>query len=413
MKKYSRFATAALASAMTFSAMGMAVMAIDPTTPEPSGEQTTSSKDPLKLTKMVTVRENVPAPATTFNFEITSGEAVEATATTQPILSGPDGGLRFGSGENATTKPSIEFAPIDSEGDITFTDKTDSSSAYYSKSITLQINQDAFTQVKDSEGNITADYSAPGIYRYVVTEKAPAASAYDGMVYNNSKTSYYVDVYKYNPTTEGGEATFEAVAYKLTGGQLTGEKSELDFINDFDSTTGENGTREVVLTKNVTGTQGDKNKKFEFKFTVTSSDTNSSEVYTYHTGKVDKDGNFNPTSGEELKQFNSGDEQTVTLKHEEAVKIYGVSPNDDVVTNESAANDDGYTTTVSGGDKDNNDKETGNLTESITEDKTIMWTNKKDVTTPAGVLLTAAPYAAVVALGGVFAGLFFRRKRED
>lgn len=41
------------------------------------------------------------------------------------------------------------------------------------------------------------------------------------------------------------------------------------------------------------------------------------------------------------------------------------------------------------------------------------FTNTKDGNVPTGILMTAAPYVAVVGLGGVFAGMFFRRKRED
>uniref|UniRef100_UPI001F583852 QVPTGV class sortase B protein-sorting domain-containing protein n=1 Tax=Faecalibaculum rodentium TaxID=1702221 RepID=UPI001F583852 len=32
---------------------------------------------------------------------------------------------------------------------------------------------------------------------------------------------------------------------------------------------------------------------------------------------------------------------------------------------------------------------------------------------PTGILMSVAPYAGLVGLGGIFAGLFFRRKRED
>lgn len=47
------------------------------------------------------------------------------------------------------------------------------------------------------------------------------------------------------------------------------------------------------------------------------------------------------------------------------------------------------------------------------QDETVAFTNTKDGTVPTGILMTAAPYVAVVGLGSAFAGMFFRRKRED
>ena len=47
------------------------------------------------------------------------------------------------------------------------------------------------------------------------------------------------------------------------------------------------------------------------------------------------------------------------------------------------------------------------------DNKTVTVTNDKTGEIPTGILMTAAPYAGLVALGGIFAGLFFRHKRED
>jgi len=47
------------------------------------------------------------------------------------------------------------------------------------------------------------------------------------------------------------------------------------------------------------------------------------------------------------------------------------------------------------------------------KNKTVTVTNDKTGTIPTGILMSAAPYVGLVGLGGIFAGLFFRRKRED
>ena len=194
-------------------------------------------------------------------------------------------------------------------------------------------------------------------------------------------------------------------------------KTDVVFNNDFSDPTGDNGTREVTLTKKVEGNQGEKGKQFAFTFKVVGTD---GEVYNYQ--KFTKDQNGKDVAGE-LKQITQGvNVATETLADGEYIKIYGVSPNDTVYTDETVKGDNGYTTTAEGGtladpEEGAKDKDTiiGNLKqgEKLEADPTITWTNYKQVDTPTGILLTAAPYAAVVALGGVFAGLFFRRKRED
>ncbi|MEY8310316.1 hypothetical protein AAK899_12455 [Erysipelotrichaceae bacterium 51-3] len=401
MKKYSRFATAALASAMTFSAMGMAVLATEPTPvdgSDTSGSESTAITIPI--TKNVKVRsENAPMPATTFNFTIdntvASGTEItitnkdssgNATTTTQPVLGGPKGGL--------VETTSITFTPGETLTPPTTTHDGDTTIFTYTGATTLTVDRTKFENL------------APGIYRYKITENS---GDYDGMEYD-TQTTYYVDVYK---TNDGVEA---AIASKDGNPE---NKTDVVFNNDFSDPTGDNGTREVTLTKKVEGNQGEKGKQFAFTFKVVGTD---GEVYNYQ--KFTKDQNGKDVAGE-LKQITQGvNVATETLADGEYIKIYGVSPNDTVYTDETVKGDNGYTTTVDaeGGtladpEEGAKDKDTiiGNLKqgEKLEADPTITWTNYKQVDTPTGILLTAAPYAAVVALGGVFAGLFFRRKRED
>lgn len=85
------------------------------------------------------------------------------------------------------------------------------------------------------------------------------------------------------------------------------------------------------------------------------------------------------------------------------IEVTGLSDTDTYTITEDSESMKGYTSSWKG----------NTLTGNIKEDKSETVTNIKNGVVPTGIILTAAPYAAIVALGGVFAGLFFRRKRED
>ena len=77
------------------------------------------------------------------------------------------------------------------------------------------------------------------------------------------------------------------------------------------------------------------------------------------------------------------------------------------VTEETLTNE-GYTTYI-----DEIKSTTNVATGTIEADTTVAYRNDKVVTTPTGIVMTFGPYVLLIALAGVFATLFFRRKREE
>ena len=102
--------------------------------------------------------------------------------------------------------------------------------------------------------------------------------------------------------------------------------------------------------------------------------------------------------------------QRITLGHDQTINIYGLSGQDKFTVVEVEANKDGYTTTYKLG---------GTAKTSITNelegdsDKAVEVENNKNATTPTGIIMSFAPYILVLALAGVFAVMFLRKKRED
>lgn len=306
----------------------------------------------VTLTKTVVASpSNIQAPNTTFTFSVAP---VEKDTT---VVSGDTTIVVYGNGpvtgaSFADGAQNITFAPGDS-----LSKKTD---------ITLS----------------AADFTKPGVYRYVIKE---SEGTYDGMTF--SKAEYYLDLYVVNDTNG---YKINAVTIFQNGTEVSNKVGEDGFV--FENTY---ATNNVSLTKVIAGNQADMNKKFDFSITVTGQ---SGEKFS-----TDKEGVV----------LESGKPMTVSLGHNETINIYGLSENDTYKIEEISTAGDGYVTTyvVDGGESQNGLSVSGDVSDKT--DDTIVFTNTKDVTTPTGIALTFAPYILMVALAGVFAVLFLRKKREE
>ena len=155
----------------------------------------------------------------------------------------------------------------------------------------------------------------------------------------------------------------------------------------------ETNNSDVVLTKNVTGIFGDKDKAFNFTVTF-------------------------------LKDDNS-ETQEVTLKNGESTTFAGVVAGTIITIEETNA--DGYDTSATGYDVlptksftytlVRNDDETFSLKDGNNEDvlnRTVIVTNEKDAPVDNGVLLDTLPYILILVVvvgGGVL--LFLRKRKND
>ena len=114
------------------------------------------------------------------------------------------------------------------------------------------------------------------------------------------------------------------------------------------------------------------------------------------------------TAGTESKIVSGAEAVTYQITNGGSIEIYGLSDDDTYTVVETAANEDGYTTTI-----DSSATKDGKATGVVTKDGTVIsYVNEKNAVTPTGVIMTIAPYVLIVAAAGVLAVLFLRRRRS-
>lgn len=183
------------------------------------------------------------------------------------------------------------------------------------------------------------------------------------------------------------------VSAKSGDGEIA--KSDLEFYNVYD------GVHKVTVTKKVQGGFATASDTFEFEVTVNGSTAGEAYKVVYTTkGK------------ETITHVVSGGKIDVTLGKDDNVTIYGLSEKDSYtitekgVTNGKTAT--GYTVTDNCGVSDGIVSGNGG-----TEDANYTITNTKKAVTPTGIAMTVAPYILMVAVAGIFAILFLRRRHEE
>ncbi|MBR9945074.1 hypothetical protein KE530_01090 [Clostridiaceae bacterium Marseille-Q4145] len=294
------------------------------------------------------------------------------------------------------------------------------------------VKQDENQLVKDYEKasekyaakTATLDFSAcnfkePGIYRYILSEKATTNTA----ITNDADNTRVIDVYVHD-VSEGAEKKLTVAGFVLhsntddapdvsmgenngSAGSYTATKSQ-GFTNKYD-------TSDLTFRKEVAGNQASHDKYFEF--TVSISNATKGTVYdvditgadgTSGNNEATIDANKGKTNPEKLTADNDGKvTQKFYLQHGQEIRIegiakdtkYNVTENKEDYKSEGAAVV-GYTAPVNG------------IIQSA--DLKTSYLNTRNGVIPTGVVMTVAPFAGAVILGGlgvvVFAG---RKKRED
>lgn len=237
-------------------------------------------------------------------------------------------------------------------------------------------------------------FPGAGIFKYTIKTNPNNAIEDNHSVNLNSETAYdlYVHV-----VWENGEKKVQDYVFMPTGLELgnTGKVSNPVFVHEYNP-------NPVEVSKKVTGNQADTNQKFVFRVTVNK--------------KAGQTLSISPAAD---KVTTSTDDTQVVyefqLAHDEKVFINGLTGDDSyTVQEEEAGYVPSFVYTI--GDEDGSVNPRNILEVSAAtdgKDEKVVFTNEKNGTVPTGILMTAAPYVAVVGLGGVFAGMFFRRKRED
>lgn len=317
----------------------------------------------VTIKKRILKEANVYLPNTTFTFDVEPGAAVSAGEGQKEIKAGPENGVTFS--DNSITSSATGSYDI-AATEVTLTDTA-----------ALQVHANEFTE--------------PGVYRYVVSEDS--TNPYEGMTYSTEE--YYFDVYV---EYVGDDLTVTAYTF-VDDATSTEKNGEVVFTNDYSDTSSGGGTHDITLSKVVTGNQGSKTENFSFTIEVTGENGEQYYVALPGGGTLDT-------------PLTSGTSKTITLKAGQSATIYGLSADDTYEITEDDYSAKGYTTKV----KVNDENETSGRTASGlmgNEDKTIVVTNDKQVSTPTGIAMTYGPYALMVALAGGMAVLFLRRRNRE
>lgn len=316
----------------------------------------------VTITSTLTMNKNAVEPNAEFGYSIAPAETSELTSTSNnmPVSAGVPG---------AVTLPS---SPVN----------------FSAQGLHSQDNADGITKTITAPLNVSLDASkfmAPGIYRYKITQQKPVL---DGL--NVTHEALFLDVYVENDGTgyvvKGCALSAEAGSAKKTDG----------FVNDY-------ATHKLTIKKIVAGNQGDKNKDFDFTFTIKGAD---GESYEYATVK-------NDATTMSQTPATSGTAVTVSLKHGESVIVYGLSSNDSYAINEADYSSAGYKTSYKIGESGTEvEGKVIGATSIGASDALVAFTNTKDVTVPTDVIRTVVPYATIVAFAAVMGVVFFRPRRN-
>lgn len=327
------------------------------------GSKLTVTNNNVTITSTLTMNENAVVPNATFNYLIAPADKnSELTSTSS----------------NMPVTPGVENAVTLSPSSVNFS----------AQGLHSQDNANGITKTITAQLNVSLDTSkltAPGIYRYKITQKSPEL---DGL--NVTYKELFLDVY-----VENGSSGYVVGGCTLSVKAGSGEKAA-GFVNKY-------ATHKLTITKVVAGNQGDKNKDFEFTVTIKGAD---GETYKYGTVK-------NGVTTMNQTTTKSGATFTETLKDGESVIVYGLSSEDKFAVTEADYHSDGYKTSYKIGD-DASWTDGSSIAEKAigTSDTTVTFTNTKEATVPTDVIRTVVPYAAIVAFAAVMGVVFFRPRRN-
>lgn len=249
-----------------------------------------------------------------------------------------------------------------------------------------------FTSGKDVKSEYTetgslsfnaTKYSKPGVYSYTVKE---SDVDYEGI--DKDASSYTVYVYVANKANGKGYYISNVVSTK------DNTKQDITFTNDYGDKNGK--VHSVTIKKVVEGNQADLTKKFDFTLDMKGGE--DGETYKV----VTPSGTQSITTGKSISGIKMGNNDTIT--------VYGLTKSDVYKLVENSYASEGYKTYVD----DKSGSETSEATGSVTnKDVTRTFYNIKNADTPTGIIMSYAPYIAMLAAACILAVVFFNRRRED
>lgn len=425
-KNVGRIATTFLATAMLASLTAVPAMAVD-------GDGTGESKESdglwledelgeneIEISKVLKKRAEVAMPNVEFEVAISPEvPSIQEWVDGIPVQNGP-----------------VEAVSIDGTFKFSHTEDEDYGKTEVTSTGTVTIKFD------------TTEFDEPGIYKYILIDYPiylesgeNTQYAYEGMTCDTVYMYVYVEEDGYEANADGSQK----MTYKVTNVVLTEEtdpnnpETKVGNLTNLygvdDDGTPDGTVNDLILTKKVEGNQGDTQKDWEFTITITPSNTETTEGYHYVRGTYN-DGVWVPNTGEGSEGYFSVDgatgtaSVTLTLKHGEYVRIYGLSENDKYTITENISESEGYDTsyTIWSTNPDKLDivdpeytaPEDGTevkdqyveASQTLTADY-VEFTNDREASTPTGIVMNVAPYALLVVIAAAGCFVFLRKRDED
>lgn len=380
MKKHARFLTTLLAAVLLVAAALPSAFAFKYTAV--AGTSTT-------FYKYLVMDVDANVPNATFAFTVAPGTAIAATENRVAVLAGI----------GTPTIAEVTFAPTDSTtaGLPSDTDTATAGQQYATQTAKVDFSGISFTE--------------PGIYRYIVTETATTNQG----VTNDESATRTLDVY-----VTDNDGALEVSSYVLhtgTDAPAAGtDKGSADVSNTGDKLgdksagyTNTYDTSNLTFSKTVSGNQASRDKYFAF--TVTIRGAVAGTVYDVDLTKADVNISANPNDATtcignavtQPQRLTVPADGTVTqvfyLQHGQEITIKGLAKGTEYAVTE---NPEDYKQTAP-------DNASGTI---VSEDVTAAFTNTRSGVIPTGVLLTVAPFAAIMAIGAVGILVMVGKKRK-
>ncbi len=311
------------------------------------------------MTKYLFMDKDAQAlPTVTFTFTVAPGEADPEKG----IEAGPETGLiKSITAEFSKDDVPVNYGDPTAQGVPGLTD----SQKFVKKDVTIDF--------KDVE------FDEPGIYRYKITETASEEEYID----DDTAAVKTLDVYINN-----NNGSLEVGGFVLDNkGDSVKSKG---YVNTY-------LTYSLTFENDVTGNQASNNQYFKYTVNL--------------TGTVDGDYKVNLTGAETNNV--DGDKTnpaTITVKSGSGTADFYMK-NGQTIIIEELPKGTSYTVTQETVEGYNNTEPT--KTGTISNDVVLTFTNTKEGTVPTGVMLVVAPFAAIMAIGGVGAYAIMRKKNKD
>lgn len=378
-KTMGRVATTLVATAMLASVAVVPAFAEEFTSG--SIDKGTTELETLTFTKELIRPTVVDTPDVTFTFTMTGqrgGEEVTDTATPTP--------------HKVITEDAFvdDDTPMTATGSVVFgngDDGTGTTTIPDATCVTDKVNIDISG----------LSFTTPGVYKFSLTEVcSDSSSAYQLGITAQNPYSVYVFVQNID-----GTGIIATGAELVKGNNATNDpEKKADKITNYYMTTPTGVTpNSVTVDKAVTGTMGDKNNPFAFTVTIVAEGNR-----TFSASQGDAALTVSP-----VQDVPHTYAVSTTLKNGESFVINGLLDGDKYTVNETAADQDGYATTVTGDATANNVQVT--FDDSAAD--AVHYQNERNAVSPTGIVMNVAPYALLVVVAAAGCFVFMRKRRED